>query len=378
MSCRQERSTSGEPDGGERGERYTHRPGVGAEAPADHAMQCRTRFGPEAGTNEGPTALPQRGTKRYPGDMTDIVLAAVSASLSCSPVLGFARLFATALDSRVCAIHVIEDHQSEMIGDLAFRAAAGLRVVDGDPVREILRAADHPDVALVVIGTHDLFNSPGPGHVTREIAMRLKGPVLVVPANAAVPVALTRILVPLEGTDETTDAISALLDRCAFGPETEIVTLHSFTIDDLPPFSDHEPHSSEAWVEAFRDVYVPDRARSTRLEMRCGNADRAVLEVADSIDATVIAVSWSQDLTDDHARVVNALLANPARATLLVPAGFGARRSPAGETAPSTPVTTSPQPAVTRHPRARGIPRLLGRNAAAGLRGVRTGGGGAR
>jgi len=322
-------------------------------------------------------ALPRPAAKGYSVGMTDIILAAVSSSLSCSPVLGFAQLFATALDSRVCAIHVVEDHQSEMIGDLAFRAGAGLRVVDGDPVEEILRAADHPDVALVVIGTHDLFNSPGPGHLTREIAMRHRGPVLVVPANAAVPAALSRILVPLEGTDETRDAISTLLDRCTFGPETEIVTLHAFTIDDLPPFSDHEPHTSDAWVEAFREVYVPDRARSTRLEMRCGNADRAVIEVADSIDANVIAVSWSQDLTGDHARVVNALLANPTRATLLVPARFGGSRSSGRETAPDTPATTSRLPAAHR-PRARGIPRLLARNAVAGWRGVRTGGGGAR
>ena len=213
-----------------------------------------------------------------------------------------------------------------MIGNAAFRAGVGLRVVDGEPVREILRAADHPDVALVVIGTHDLFNSSGPGHVTRELVASLRTPVLVVPANATIPLSIGRILLPLEGTDESSDAVGAFLEQCAFGPETEIVILHAFTIDDLPPFSDHEPYTSDAWIEEFHEVYVPRRVGPTRTEMRCGNADRAVLEVADAIHADVTVVSWSQDLTDDHARVVNALLGNPIRSTLLVPTEYGGPR----------------------------------------------------
>ena len=124
-------------------------------------------------------------------------------------------------------------------------------------MREIVRAAHDPDVGLVVVGAHDLPDSAGPGHVARGIAMRLRGPLLVVPAKAVVPARLERLLVPLEGTEATTAPIRALLERFPFGPETELVTLHVFTQDDMPPFANHAPHEADAWVHEFRDRYVP-------------------------------------------------------------------------------------------------------------------------
>lgn len=257
--------------------------------------------------------------------MGDTVLAAVNASPACSPVLGFAKLFASTLRSRVRAVHVLEGQQSEAVGDLAFREGVDLQVVDGDPMREIVLAGHDPDVGLVVAGAHDLPDSAGPGHVARGIAMRLRGPLLVVPAKAVVPARLERLLIPLEGTEATTAPIRGLLEYFAFRPETELVTLHVFTLDDIPPFENHAPHEADAWVHEFRDRYVPAGTPQATIERRFGRVEQVVPEVADTINATLTVVSWSQDLAPNHARLVNALLKHPSRPTLLVPSNYQRR-----------------------------------------------------
>ena len=145
--------------------------------------------------------------------MTDLILAAVTGSPACSPILGFASLFASTFGTHACALHVAERHDSNAVGDLVFRQRLGLQIVDGDPVREIVSAAHHPQVSLVVIGARDLPHSTELGHVTREIAVRLRRPLLVVPMDATVPASLARLLIPLEGTEATTAPIRALVEH---------------------------------------------------------------------------------------------------------------------------------------------------------------------
>jgi len=142
------------------------------------------------------------------------------------------------------------------------------------------------------------------------------------PANAAVPALLKRPLIPLTGTETTAATIRALLDGCAFGPETELVTIHAFTPHDMPPFADHNPHAANAWLPAFRDRYAPAGAQTATIEMRCGRVEQVISEVAETINATLTVVSWSQELSPNHGRLVEALLAHANRPTLLLPSDY--------------------------------------------------------
>lgn len=250
--------------------------------------------------------------------MVELVLAALSASPSRTLVLGFAQLFASTYGARASALHVAEPYDANTVGEFAFEQDVGLRLVDGDPVSEIVRAARHPRVGLVVVGAHCSPSGRGPGLVTREIAMRIDRPLLVVPREATVPASLDRVLVPLEGTEANTTAIGALLASFPFDPNTELVLLHAFTSNDMPAFANHEPHETDAWIRAFRDRYVPLGVGGD-LVMRCDPVEQVVPEVADAVDATLTVVSWSQVLSPGRALLVKALLANPNRPTLLVP-----------------------------------------------------------
>jgi len=250
--------------------------------------------------------------------VTDLVLAALSASPTRRPVLGFAKLFAAMYGSDVSAIHVAEPHHANTVGEFAFGEHVGLRVVDGDPVREIVRAASHPNVGLVVIGAHNPPNGRGPGLVTREIALRVRQPLLVVPAQAIVPDRLACVLVPLEGTETTTAPIRALFERLPFGPDTELVTLRSYTEGNVPRYADHEPHDTDERIHAFRDGYIPPGVIGRVLE-RYGPPEHVVPKIAAMLDATLTVVSWSQTLAPGRALLIKALLADPDRPTLLVP-----------------------------------------------------------
>ena len=98
--------------------------------------------------------------------MTDErVLAALSSSPACVSVLGFAQLFASMNGSDVVPLHVTE----------------------GDPVRAIVSAAHDPRVGLVVVGTRISPDGRRLGWSTRELAVRLTQPLLVVPEDATVP-----------------------------------------------------------------------------------------------------------------------------------------------------------------------------------------------
>jgi hypothetical protein len=158
--------------------------------------------------------------------------------------------------------------------------------------------------------------------VTREIAVRLRRPLLVVPLDATVPASLARLLIPLEGTEATTAPIRALLEHLPFGPNTELVVMHAFTQNHMPMFANHEPHETEAWMLAFRDRYVPADWACDHIEMRCGRVEQVVPQVAVDVDATLTVVSWSRDFAPGHARLINALLEEPRRPTLLVPSDY--------------------------------------------------------
>ncbi len=258
--------------------------------------------------------------------MADLILAAVNASPASPRVLGFTRLLAQSAGLRGCALYVAEQHVSDRVGDLAFRAELGLQIVDGDPVREIVRAAHHPQTRLVVIGANDLPHRRGLGHVAAAVATRVRRPLLVVPADATVPASLRTLLIPLEGSTEATEPILALLANASFG-DADLTMVHAFMCNDIPAFADHQPDESDAWMHDVRLRDAPSAEIGSReILMRGGLPERVVPDVADEIDAGMVVVSWSQQLAPGRARLVNALLSHPSRPTLLVPADYSPSR----------------------------------------------------
>ncbi|HYL51722.1 MAG TPA: universal stress protein [Acidimicrobiia bacterium] len=251
--------------------------------------------------------------------MTGIILAAIDNSPSCSSVLAHAALCAAEVDGQVCAVYVNASAAPDL--ELPSWKGAGVYVVDGNPVERLLRIASHPAVTAVVIGRGGAPGASAPGDVCRALASRLAKPLLIVPPEVSRTPAFTRVLIPLEGTVETTTPIAAFLRALAPGHGRETILLHVFTPENLPPFADHEPHESNAWVQEFLTRFAPPADHRRRMTMRVGRLED-VGRVADEVHADVIAVAWSQDLAEGRARVISALLEHSTRPVLLVPMDY--------------------------------------------------------
>jgi nucleotide-binding universal stress UspA family protein len=253
--------------------------------------------------------------------MAEVVLAALSGSVACAPVLGFARLFARMRGAAPRALHVAEPHGTNAVRELALAEHVGLRVVDGDPVREIARAAEDPSVTLVVAGAHRAPNGRGPGIVTRQLAVRLRQPLLVVPPATFVPTSLETVLIPLEGNAATSTPIRALLDEFAFDPETSMVAMHSHGVEAEPRFAVHEPYDTEDQVRAFAQ-HLPARFEGG-VVFRAGPREQTVPDEAAAMEAALTVVTWSQVFGPGRAPLVNKLLSDLTHPILLVPTRFG-------------------------------------------------------
>jgi hypothetical protein len=254
--------------------------------------------------------------------VAEVVLAALSASATRVPTLGFAKLFARMCDATPCAMHVRDSDDANAVGELTTEQDIDFRLEDGDPVTRIARAAENPPAKLVVVGSHRARSGRGPGFVTRAIATRVRQPLVVIPPEAIVPPSLERVLFPLEGTSATTAPICALLDQLAFDPDTNLVAVHSYAPGQAPRFADHEPYDTEDQRNAFAP-HLPV-GFTGGLVFRAGLPERTVPEEAISLGATLTVVSWSQVFAPGRAALVTTLLSDLTHPTLLIPSDYGA------------------------------------------------------
>ncbi len=266
------------------------------------------------------------------------VLAAIDDSATAGPVLAMSRALATLLGTSLRAIHV-------RVGDPApARAAAEhagipLEVVDGDPITEIVRVVGDPDTALVVIGArrdgaqHDTEGSRPAGHVAIAVAEQAVRPVLVVPPESGrgdVPPSIRRALLPLEGTAETSGAISTVLHELAHAG-VELVVVHVFDAHDVPAFWDAPAHAEQSYASEFAARWCEDEP-TVRVRLRRGAAPTAIVDVAEREAVDLIALGWSQHLDPGRARIVHAALTESHTPVLLLP--LPGRVSPSSDRTP--------------------------------------------
>ena len=246
------------------------------------------------------------------------VLAALDANASAKPVLDTALAIATLFDATATAQHVREDGAGAA-QELTGAAGIELREVSGSPVDQIVAATRHPDVAALVLGARGVHGGPQPaGHTAREIITRAPKPVVVVPPQAKPPTRLARILVPLEGTSESSRALEDTL-KLAHRRRLEILVLHVHSPATVPAFSDHEPHATRAWDEEFLARHVSAPREGVRLLRRLGVPADDIVTIAREAGADLIVLAWNQNLAPGRARVVSETLARSEVAVLLLP-----------------------------------------------------------
>jgi nucleotide-binding universal stress UspA family protein len=280
------------------------------------------------------------------------VLAAIDNSAAARPVLSTAVAVAGLLGAEVEAVHAREDGYRTA---LAAAEAAGflLRETTTRGVRGLVEAAEDADVAQVVLGARASRAGRRPaGHVALELARSVRKPLVVVPPEVSLPVILRRILVPLDGTRATDDALAATV-QLACRSKLKVIALHVHEYADLPLFSDQPQYEVEAWEQEFLRRHCPHPELVT-LETRVGVPGDHVLRVARDAGADMVVLGWSQQLDQGRAAVVREVLAGSPMPVLLVPidarleddpaddwAGTSARAASAAASATAAPATAS-------------------------------------
>ncbi|MGY2062970.1 universal stress protein, partial [Nocardia gipuzkoensis] len=171
-----------------------------------------------------------------------------------------------------------------------------MRTVPADATDdEFLAQLADPDVVLGVVA----LDGEGWG-----IARQATKPVVVVPATARRVTRIRRVLVPLDGTDETVTAVAETV-RLFGSAGTEIVVLHVFDAATTPRFWDQAAHARPVWEQEFLARYCTPHFPGTTptLTLRSGSPGEHVVDLA-AEHADLIILDWSRRLDPGRAQTV--------------------------------------------------------------------------
>jgi nucleotide-binding universal stress UspA family protein len=249
-----------------------------------------------------------------------VVLAAIDNSAVARPVLDVALELAQLFCASVEVVHVEETGAPRTAEEMARDLHLPFHGRRGNVAATIAATAKDRDASAVVLGARGVPSGASPaGQVTVELVQMLDIAIAVVPPEAD-PRALARVLVAVEGDGES-QALRQLFAALRQRPDVELVALHVFEPDRLPMFSDQPLLETEAWVEQFGRRVVPATEREVQLEVRVGNAGRALRAAARELDVGLVVLEWHGSLTDGHGRLVRSMLAESELPVLLLPAG---------------------------------------------------------
>ncbi|HMD46590.1 MAG TPA: universal stress protein [Acidimicrobiales bacterium] len=246
-----------------------------------------------------------------------IVLAALDGSPAARPVIETAVRVGQMTDAGVEAVHVA-DGLAVTPRLLAERAGVPLRLLPGPVLSSLVAAVDDPVVAVAVLGARDTPGGPRPvGSTTLGVVGMTRKPVVVVPPEAVGGGPLRRLLVPLEGTEASSRAVVEGLCPMLVG-DVELIVLHVFTDDTLPRMLDRPGDDLELLGRQFIERNCPT---ASGIELRPGPVAQRVHEVSDERHADLVVLSWSQDSSLGHGRVVHEVLGRSTIPVLLLAGG---------------------------------------------------------
>ncbi|RDI60478.1 universal stress protein [Nocardia pseudobrasiliensis] len=175
---------------------------------------------------------------------------------------------------------------------------------------DYLHALADPDVALgVLAGDDDGW----------AVLQGCDKPVVLVPEHAHSAEAIKRVLVPLDGTDESAHAVAETV-RLLRDAGSEIVVLHVFDRQTVPAHWDQAAHAREAWEEEFRARYCVPHFPGPRptITLRSGRPGNHVVDVA-AEHADMIILGWSQQLHPGRAQTVRQTVSHASVPVMLIP-----------------------------------------------------------
>jgi nucleotide-binding universal stress UspA family protein len=246
-----------------------------------------------------------------------IVLAALDTSAAARAVLEAALGFAELTGATVEALHV-RDGAVDTPATLARRSGIRFRVVDGPADEALLAAMADPEVIAAILGARGTPGGRRPtGHTALRVMARATKPIVVVPPEAVgvSPRPFRRLLLPLEGTEESSRPLTTIL-----GPlirkDVELLVVHVFTDDTVPRALDRPERDLQLLGGEFLAHYCPE---GTKIDLRTGSVGNQVGAACREEHADLVVLSWSQDPSAGHAEVIRHVLGNSTVPVLLLP-----------------------------------------------------------
>jgi hypothetical protein len=176
---------------------------------------------------------------------------------------------------------------------------------------DLIRAAQDEEVVGVVI-------SGTPDHTVRamHLAAAIDRPVVLSPGTLRAPYALNRVLLPLDGTREAADAVSAtaqMVQKLGL----DMVVLHCVHGAAVPRFQDHPQYDAHDRTREFIARYL-EPVGDVHLELRVGTPGRHAVDVSQTVDADLIVLGWSRHPTPRRAQTVRSILAHSVIPVMLL------------------------------------------------------------
>lgn len=246
----------------------------------------------------------------------NVVLAAIDTTPAAGAVMAAALGVGDLFGAPVEALHVREG-PIEVPAALATQQQVPLRILEGPVESSLLGALSDGDAIAAVFGARSTPTDRRPlGHTALHVLERVRKPIVVVPPDAGPrrrP--LRRLLLPLEGTEQSARPVAESLSSLIRAP-VEVIVLHVFTPATVPRTLDRPARDLSRWGDEFVARFCPT---ATRIDLRSGLiGDRIADAVADAdVDLTVL--SWSQDTSPGHAAVIHDVLGRSTIPVLLLP-----------------------------------------------------------
>jgi hypothetical protein len=247
------------------------------------------------------------------------VLACLDPGPAARAVVETARGIGTLMGAAVEAVYAGRQ-ASETLRTLAAHHDVPLRVLPPPTEAALLGAVASPGVVAAVVGARATPGGRRPTGRTALVVMEgtSKATVVVPPeAVGAAPRPFRRLLVPLEGSEESSRPIAECLCPLIV-TQVELVVLHVFTPETTPRVLDRPERDLEMLGDEFLTRHCP---YATRIEWRTGPVGASVTEAYDRDDADLVVLSWSQDSSVGHAKVVRDVLTASTIPVLLLPVG---------------------------------------------------------
>jgi hypothetical protein len=265
------------------------------------------------------------------------LLIAVTDAKAERELVASARALAEAGGWSATAVHVRAAGGVEL--DSAELEGVEILDLQGEPAAELSSLVGRAEVDVVALGLPERGRArrktaggarPGPrvGRVTETLLQGASAPLLLVRPGMRPITGLRRMLVPLEGSPSTSEAMRRADDAfCTRG--REIVMLHVVTGDvpaergslTAPRFMDQEHYEWTAWQDEFcmRFSQCPEGGRH-RVCVRVGEPAATITAEAEAVGAELIVLSWNGSFADGHGAVVKTLIETSPCPLLIVPA----------------------------------------------------------